>query len=152
MGRKQQTWVPLSACRGLSKQKADEFFKERKHEYSDFVKATCASCPVASDCLDYGTLHERYGYWGGKTEKERDAIRTEQEYRLAVDAIRGGWLEPHHLLSKDLVTEVEELVGYLEKHPSPQNHQRIRPTLSETLQDFLDFVVPLPQENDLSIA
>ena len=36
------------------------------------AKAVCASCPVRSDCLDHAMVHdERFGIWGGLTNRER---------------------------------------------------------------------------------
>ena len=36
------------------------------------AKAVCAECPVRSDCLDHATNNdERYGIWGGMTDRER---------------------------------------------------------------------------------
>lgn len=36
------------------------------------AKAVCATCPVASECLEYALGNaEVYGVWGGKSEDER---------------------------------------------------------------------------------
>lgn len=36
------------------------------------AKAICAGCPVRVDCLDFALASkERFGVWGGMTEKER---------------------------------------------------------------------------------
>jgi WhiB family redox-sensing transcriptional regulator len=38
------------------------------------AKAICAGCPVRGACLDYALEgHERYGVWGGLSERERRA-------------------------------------------------------------------------------
>lgn len=40
------------------------------------AKAICAKCPVQPDCLGYALEYaEQFGIWGGKTERERRAIR-----------------------------------------------------------------------------
>jgi len=38
------------------------------------AKAICARCPVSMACLDAG-LDERFGIWGGTTERERVRLR-----------------------------------------------------------------------------
>ena len=36
------------------------------------AKAVCATCPVRTECLEHATTHdERYGIWGGMTNRER---------------------------------------------------------------------------------
>ena len=38
------------------------------------AKAICAGCPVRVECLDFALAgRERFGIWGGLTEKERRA-------------------------------------------------------------------------------
>lgn len=40
------------------------------------AKAICAECPVRQECLDHAVRYrEIFGIWGGKTEKERRALR-----------------------------------------------------------------------------
>lgn len=53
----------------------EAFFPEKGQNARE-AKKTCASCLVQSQCLDYA-LHndEKYGIWGGMTEKERAAMR-----------------------------------------------------------------------------
>ncbi len=41
------------------------------------AKAVCAQCPVRVDCLQHAFDHdERYGIWGGMTDKERRLAAT----------------------------------------------------------------------------
>ena len=43
------------------------------------AKALCADCPVRLLCLENALQQgERYGIWGGKTERERRQIRRER--------------------------------------------------------------------------
>ncbi len=36
------------------------------------AKAICATCPVATDCLEYAIEHnEHFGIWGGVSERDR---------------------------------------------------------------------------------
>lgn len=39
------------------------------------VKQLCNDCPVKKECLDHALHHEKYGFWGGTTEKQRKIIR-----------------------------------------------------------------------------
>ena len=76
----------------LCKQKLK--FDEEKQEFTHFtledfyigigkvmssqVRHLCNKCPVKEECLQHALHHEKYGYWGGKSEKQRRKIR-EQE-------------------------------------------------------------------------
>jgi WhiB family redox-sensing transcriptional regulator len=40
------------------------------------AKAVCAACPVMAECLEWALAHdERFGIWGGTSERERRALR-----------------------------------------------------------------------------
>jgi WhiB family redox-sensing transcriptional regulator len=44
-------------------------------EETERALAICATCPVQRECLDYALeARERFGIWGGKTEKQRRQI------------------------------------------------------------------------------
>ncbi len=44
------------------------------------AKRICASCPVTAPCLAYALDHgERFGVWGGLSERERRLLRPGQE-------------------------------------------------------------------------
>jgi WhiB family redox-sensing transcriptional regulator len=39
-------------------------------------KKICATCPVTEQCLEFAMENdERFGVWGGKTERERRKLR-----------------------------------------------------------------------------
>jgi WhiB family redox-sensing transcriptional regulator len=60
------SWTEQAACRGLD---PELFFP---HGASQEARRVCARCPVRVDCLDYAVAHrERYGIWGGRSERER---------------------------------------------------------------------------------
>jgi hypothetical protein len=65
-------WRSLGACRG-----ADPaiFFPERGDSTIE-AKQVCAGCPVRGECLDFALdLNEKFGIWGGKSERERRRMR-----------------------------------------------------------------------------
>jgi WhiB family redox-sensing transcriptional regulator len=40
------------------------------------AKETCLACEVRPECLEYALTHgEKYGVWGGLSERERRALR-----------------------------------------------------------------------------
>ena len=59
-----------SACRGLD---VDVFFPTYD-EGALRAKLICRECPVKDLCLELH-LHEEVGVWGGKSERERRALR-----------------------------------------------------------------------------
>lgn len=75
-------WMDQAACRGAD---ADLWFPERG-AHAEAAKATCAACPVRSDCLEYALANtERHGIWGGMTAKER---RLELRRRSGLRVVR----------------------------------------------------------------
>ena len=42
------------------------------------AKKVCQRCPVRTECLSYALDHdERFGIWGGLSERERRRLRTQ---------------------------------------------------------------------------
>ena len=72
-------WVLVAACRG----KENLFFPpdddqesrvERKAREAK-AKSICGTCPVRAECLDEAMRSsERFGIWGGMTERERRSV------------------------------------------------------------------------------
>ena len=60
-------WHARAACRGYG---TETFFSVAQEQ----ATATCRRCPVRSECAEAGK-GERYGAWGGTTEKERRRLR-----------------------------------------------------------------------------
>ncbi len=66
--------------RGLSAQTDPEAFFPEKGGSTREAKKICEACEVRSECLDYALANdERFGIWGGLSERERRRLR-----RLAV--------------------------------------------------------------------
>lgn len=61
-------WMLDAACRDAD---PEAFFPE-KGGSTLYAKRICADCPVAAQCLDLAlTNGERFGIWGGLSERER---------------------------------------------------------------------------------
>lgn len=68
-------WMARAACRGMP---IELFFPERGASTKE-AKATCAGCPVQTDCLDYALeIGERNitGVWGGTSGREKGSFGT----------------------------------------------------------------------------
>jgi WhiB family redox-sensing transcriptional regulator len=56
----------------------DAFFPERGGSTRD-AKAVCRACPVRNECLSYALEQdERFGIWGGTSERERRELRRDR--------------------------------------------------------------------------
>lgn len=66
-------WMAHAECRGSD---PEMFFPGRGEDTGD-AKQVCAVCPVRSDCLEYAMARgEKFGVWGGLSEKERRRLRS----------------------------------------------------------------------------
>ncbi len=70
---------PLSWQRdALCAQTDPEAFFPEKGGSTREAKGVCASCEVRAQCLEYALLNdERFGIWGGLSERERRRLRRE---------------------------------------------------------------------------
>lgn len=65
-------WQEQAACKQAD---PDLFFPERGSP-GDSAKRVCVNCAVRLECLEYALANsERYGIWGGLTERERTRLR-----------------------------------------------------------------------------
>ncbi len=70
--RELNSWKRNGACIGVDQ---DIFFPERGAS-TRLAKAVCRSCEVQEECLEYAVNNgEKFGIWGGLSERERRAIR-----------------------------------------------------------------------------
>ena len=75
-------WQDLANCRGAD---PDLFFPERGAS-TRTAKGICRECSVRTECLEFAIVSsEKFGIWGGLTERERRKIRRE---RAAIAAQR----------------------------------------------------------------
>jgi transcription factor WhiB len=54
----------------------DDFYPPTGKAVTEEVKDMCNRCPVQKECLEFALERpEKYGFWGGMSEKERKEIR-----------------------------------------------------------------------------
>ncbi|HEY5685003.1 MAG TPA: WhiB family transcriptional regulator [Acidimicrobiia bacterium] len=71
----QLLWQDYANCRGAD---ADLFFPERGAS-TRRAKSICGACEVRTDCLEYAIVNgEKFGIWGGMSERERRRVRRER--------------------------------------------------------------------------
>jgi WhiB family redox-sensing transcriptional regulator len=69
------SWQDYANCRGAD---ADLFFPERGASTRK-AKSICGACQVKVECLEFAIVHsEKFGIWGGLSERERRRIRKER--------------------------------------------------------------------------
>jgi WhiB family redox-sensing transcriptional regulator len=68
------SWVSKAACRDKD---TSMFFPGRGDSQSmNRARKICAECPVTDDCLAYALrTDQEFGVWGGKSIREREAMR-----------------------------------------------------------------------------
>ncbi|HEY1331348.1 MAG TPA: WhiB family transcriptional regulator [Actinomycetota bacterium] len=65
-------WQERARCR----EHDPEVFFPEKGGSSREAKRICADCPVRIECLNYALRRdERYGVWGGMSERERRRLK-----------------------------------------------------------------------------
>jgi len=69
-------WQDGANCRGAN---ADLFFPERGAS-TRAAKAICRECQVREECLEFAiTTGEKFGIWGGMSERERRRVRRDRQ-------------------------------------------------------------------------
>lgn len=65
-------WAKLGNCLGCD---PDLFFPERGASTRE-AKAVCGACVVKDECLEFALrTNEKFGIWGGTSERERRRMR-----------------------------------------------------------------------------
>ncbi len=73
-------WHDRANCKGAN---ADLFFPERGAS-TRTAKAICRECPVRAECLEFALRSgEKFGIWGGLSERERRRVRRERQIASA---------------------------------------------------------------------
>ena len=68
-------WQERANCLGVD---PDLFFPARGAPTKE-AKAVCGGCEVKMECLEYALRHgEKFGIWGGMSERERRRIRRQR--------------------------------------------------------------------------
>lgn len=70
-----KNWQDYANCLGVD---PDLFFPERGASTRE-AKEVCRGCVVRFECLEYALVNaEKFGIWGGMSERERRRIRRER--------------------------------------------------------------------------
>jgi WhiB family redox-sensing transcriptional regulator len=68
------------ADRGLCQETDPEEFFPEVGEDAKAAKRVCGGCEVRAECLEYALEHDqRFGVWGGTSERERRILRAERK-------------------------------------------------------------------------
>ena len=74
-GTDDRSWQDFANCLGVD---PDLFFPERGASTKE-AKSVCGGCEVKMECLEYALRHgEKFGIWGGMSERERRRIRRQR--------------------------------------------------------------------------
>jgi WhiB family redox-sensing transcriptional regulator len=64
----ERPWAVFAACK---EEQSMKFFPQNRQEEKEAL-GICAICPVVEDCLEHAIeTNERFGVWGGTTERQR---------------------------------------------------------------------------------
>ena len=81
----EKSWQDAANCLGVD---PDLFFPERGASTRE-AKEVCRGCVVREDCLEYALANgEKFGIWGGMSERERRRIRRQRALARAATASR----------------------------------------------------------------
>lgn len=70
-----RSWVADAACRHID----THLMYPHRGESAAQAKAVCARCPVRAECLEWAlAVPEKFGIWGGLSERERRTLRAER--------------------------------------------------------------------------
>jgi len=70
----EQDWQERALC---AQTDPEAFFPEKGGSTRE-AKRICSGCEVRAECLEYALAHdERFGIWGGLSERERRRLRRE---------------------------------------------------------------------------
>lgn len=71
-----EPWMSEGLCNYVD---PEAWFPDKGGSTRD-VKAFCRQCPVVDECLEYALVNaERYGVWGGTSERERRKLLKQRQ-------------------------------------------------------------------------
>lgn len=83
----EESWQLYANCLGVD---PDLFFPERGASTKE-AKSVCKACVVREDCLEYALENsEKFGIWGGLSERERRKLRRARALARAAQATRSA--------------------------------------------------------------
>jgi Transcription factor WhiB len=71
----------------------DDFYPPTGKALAEGTQEMCDRCPVQYECLEHALLHEKYGYWGGKSERQRIKIRAKRGIKCHAPQTN-SWVDP----------------------------------------------------------
>ena len=81
------SWQESSNCLGVD---PDLFFPERGASTRE-AKEVCRGCVVQQECLEFALANgEKFGIWGGMSERERRRIRRQRALERQAAAVTAG--------------------------------------------------------------
>lgn len=104
--RKEVDWE-LASCRGID---TEMFFKQQSELLAEGLsfynlRQVCFNCPIWKDCLKIASQTERYGFWGGVSEEERQQIWRRKGKRRHAALVRDLQYFP-----QVRIQEIEEII------------------------------------------
>lgn len=73
-------WQEAAKCKGRN----SEIFYPQRGVPTASAKSLCKDCRVKQECLEYAIVHdERFGIWGGLSERERKKVIRERRRMAA---------------------------------------------------------------------
>ncbi|MDE0065565.1 MAG: WhiB family transcriptional regulator [Acidimicrobiaceae bacterium] len=79
----EMVWQNYANCLGVD---PDLFFPERGASTRE-AKEVCRGCVVQDECLEFALSNgEKFGIWGGKSERERRRVRRQRALAQTADA------------------------------------------------------------------
>jgi len=111
------------------------FFADHQHNGQvQEAKAVCLGthpehpgpCPVLSDCLEYALANsEKYGVWGGCSERERRRIKRDRRRQDREDAIATGKVISIAIAASRYRQKPPSFTGYQQaREPAPWGHSK----------------------------
>lgn len=81
------SWQDEARCKGRS---STVFYPQRGVPTAS-ARALCKECPVKRECLEYAlAADERFGIWGGLSERERRKLQRERKRAAAAVAVKAA--------------------------------------------------------------